>query len=197
MDRTRIEELMAKFQQGELSRRGFIRQATALGISAGAAGMLAGSVVAQDVATPEASPVAGASPVGEVVSIAPISREDFYKLLWEQFPLEQPQTQGGQVIYGQTTDIDTMNLLIASDVYSSEWPATSTSTSWPPTRSTARSCRAGRHLGHRVRWPDLHLQDQPERLLDRRQPGHRRRRRLLVRHHPGRDTCPRAAVRST
>jgi peptide/nickel transport system substrate-binding protein len=133
MDRTRIDELVTKFRNGEISRRGFIRQATALGISAGAAGMLAGSVGAQD-ATPDASPAAGlpvdgvpASPAagvgaapGEVVSIAPISREEFYQLLWEEFPLEEPQVEGGQVIYGETTDIDTMNLLISSDVYSSE-----------------------------------------------------------------------------
>ena len=120
MDRTRIDELVSKFRNGELSRRGFIRQATALGISAGAAGMLAGSVSAQDAATPDASPVAGASPAGEVVSIAPISRQEFYDLLWEEFPLEEPQVEGGQVIYAQSTDIDTMNLLISSDVYSSE-----------------------------------------------------------------------------
>ena len=115
MDRTRIDELVEKFRNGELSRRGFIRQATALGISAGAAGILAGTAAAQD-----ASPEADASPVGEVVSIAPISREEFYQQLWEEFPLEEPEIEGGQVIYGQTTDIDTMNLLIASDVYSSE-----------------------------------------------------------------------------
>ena len=48
MDRTQIDELVSKFRSGELSRRGFIRQATALGISAGAAGMLVGSVAAQD-----------------------------------------------------------------------------------------------------------------------------------------------------
>ncbi len=119
MDRTRIDELVSKFRNGELSRRGFIRQATALGISAGAAGMLAGSVAAQD-ATPEAGAEAASPAAGEVVSIAPIGRQEFYDLLWEEFPLEEPQTEGGQVIYAQTTDIDTMNLLISSDVYSGE-----------------------------------------------------------------------------
>ncbi len=149
MDRTRIEELMAKFQQGELSRRGFIRQATALGISAGAAGMLAGSVVAQG--RWDARGIARAGPARAVRSSrSPDLSRGLLQTAWEQFPLEQPQTQGGQVIYGQTTDIDTMNLLIASDVYSSEVAGNVTSTSWPPTRSTARSCRAGRHLGHRV-----------------------------------------------
>ncbi|HYH12934.1 MAG TPA: twin-arginine translocation signal domain-containing protein, partial [Thermomicrobiales bacterium] len=74
MDRTQIDTLVAKFRNGELSRRGFIRQATALGISAGAAGMLAGSVAAQD-ATPEASPAASPVSVG---SIAPPSREEYF-----------------------------------------------------------------------------------------------------------------------
>lgn len=124
MDRTQIDALVSKFRNGELSRRGFIRQATALGISAGAAGMLAGSAAAQD-ASPAASPAAatpGASPVatGEVASIAPISREEYVAAIREQFELTDPEQEGGLVIYGQTTDIDTSNLLISSDVYSGQ-----------------------------------------------------------------------------
>ena len=42
MDRTHIDALVEKLRNGELSRRGFIRQATALGITAGDAGMLEG-----------------------------------------------------------------------------------------------------------------------------------------------------------
>ncbi len=113
MDRTQIDALVAKFQSGELSRRGFIRQATALGISAGAAGMLVGTTTAQD-ATPAASPVAS----DEVVSIAPMSREDVDAAIREEFDISDPEVTGGQVIYGSTTDIATMNLLISSDVYS-------------------------------------------------------------------------------
>ena len=135
MDRTQINELVSKFRNGELSRRGFIRQATALGISAGAAGMLAGTVGAQD-ATPSASPAPGtpvsgvpaspaaglgaATPAGEVVSIAPPSREEVLAAIREEFELSEAEVTGGQVIYGQTTDLDTMNLLISSDVYSGQ-----------------------------------------------------------------------------
>lgn len=115
MDRTQIDTLVAKFRNGELSRRGFIRQATALGISAGAAGMLAGSVSAQD-ASPEASPAASPVAVG---SIAPVSREEYLASLQEEFDLSEPEIAGGQVIYGETTDIQTVNLLISQDVYSS------------------------------------------------------------------------------
>lgn len=111
MDRTQIDTLVEKFRSGELSRRGFIRQATALGLSAGAAGMLVGSASAQ-----EASPVASPE---SVASIAPPSREDYLASLRENFDISEPEVTGGQVIYGETTDIATMNLLISSDVYSS------------------------------------------------------------------------------
>lgn len=111
MDRTQIDTLVTKFRNGELSRRGFIRQATALGISAGAAGMLAGSAAAQD-ATPDASPVA-------VASIAPVSREEYLASLQEEFDLSEPEIAGGQVIYAELSDIQTTNLLLSQDVYSS------------------------------------------------------------------------------
>jgi peptide/nickel transport system substrate-binding protein len=129
MDRTQIDALVAKLQSGELSRRGFIRQATALGISAGAAGMLVGTTTAQDASPAPGTPISGvpASPAagvgaapGEVVSIAPPSREDVLASIREEFELTEPEVTGGQVIYGNTTDIATMNLLISSDVYSSQ-----------------------------------------------------------------------------
>lgn len=123
MDRTQIDALVAKFQNGELSRRGFIRQATALGISAGAAGMLVGNVAAQDAtpeatpgATPSASPVA--TPIGEIVTgVLSVSREDYIASLQEEFDLSEPEQTGGTVIYGETSDVENMNLLISSDVY--------------------------------------------------------------------------------
>jgi peptide/nickel transport system substrate-binding protein len=123
MDRTQIEMLVEKFRSGELSRRGFIRQATALGLSAGAAGMLVGSVSAQDATPSPATPAVDdpATPVaadGEVVSIAPLSRDELIASLREEFEISDAEVEGGQVIYGETTDIGTMNLLISSDVYS-------------------------------------------------------------------------------
>ncbi len=119
MDRTQIDALVEKFQSGELSRRGFIRQATALGISAGAAGMLAGSAVAQD-ATPAASPVAegvGAVPENIVTGVISVSREDYLAALQEEFEFSEPEQQGGTVIYGELSDVEYMNTLISSDVY--------------------------------------------------------------------------------
>lgn len=119
MDRTQIDALVAKFQNGELSRRGFMRQATALGISAGAAGMLVGSAAAQD-ATPEATPGASpvATPIGEIVTgVLSISREDYLAALQEEFEFSEPEQTGGTVIYGETSDVESMNTLISSDVY--------------------------------------------------------------------------------
>lgn len=69
MNRFDIDNLVAQLQSGDLSRRGFMRRATALGVSAAAAGMMASNVLAQgstpspEVATPDldndASPVGG------------------------------------------------------------------------------------------------------------------------------------------
>jgi peptide/nickel transport system substrate-binding protein len=119
MDRTQIDALVAKFQSGELSRRGFIRQATALGISAGAAGMLVGATAAQD-ATPSASPAAediGPVPESIVTGTISISREDFMANLREEFEFMEPEQEGGIVIYGETSDVENMATLISSDVY--------------------------------------------------------------------------------
>lgn len=122
MDRTRIDELVEKFRNGELSRRGFIRHATALGISVGAAGILAGSVSAQD-ASPEASPAAGASPAAVrpemKTGVLSVSREEALASIKENFDLTDPEQTGGIVIYGETSDVENMNALLASDVYTS------------------------------------------------------------------------------
>ncbi len=119
MDRTQIDALVEKLRKNEVSRRGFIRKATALGISAGAASMLAGSVSAQD-ATPEA---AGASPAAVMPAIKTgvlsITREDALAAFQENFDLSAPEQTGGIVIYGETSDIENMNALISSDVYTS------------------------------------------------------------------------------
>lgn len=119
MDRTQIDALVEKFQSGELSRRGFIRQATALGLSAGAAGMLVGSAAAQD-ATPAASPVAiGPVPENVVTGTLSVSREDALAAIQEEFELSEPEQEGGTVIYGEISDLENMAVLISSDVYTS------------------------------------------------------------------------------
>lgn len=122
MDRTQIDALVDKFRTGELSRRGFIRQATALGISAGAAGILARSTVAQD-ASPEASPAAspavdiGPPPEGLTTGVISISREDYLAAVLEEFNFSEPEVTGGTVIYGEQSDLENLNTLISSDIY--------------------------------------------------------------------------------
>jgi peptide/nickel transport system substrate-binding protein len=109
----RIDELLSQLRGGDLSRRDFMRRASALGVSTAAAGMMANSALAQ--ATPEASPAA--SPVA-IASIAPPTRAEVLQTVKDTWDISEPQATGGQVIYAQTTDIDTMNALIASDTYS-------------------------------------------------------------------------------
>ncbi len=107
-----IDQLVDQLKGGQISRRGFVRRATALGISASAAGMLAKGVVAQD-ASPAAS--TSASPV----ATTSITREEFDAALQEEFQFTEPESMGGQIIHAQTSDISTLNTTISSDLYSS------------------------------------------------------------------------------
>jgi peptide/nickel transport system substrate-binding protein len=121
MNRMEIDNLVAQLQSGDLSRRGFMRRATALGVSAAAAGLMATNALAQEstpiqgtpIASPAASPVGG---TGEVISS--VSIEEAKAEIEAAFPFEEPQNQGGQFIHTVTTDISTLNTVLTSDVYS-------------------------------------------------------------------------------
>jgi len=111
---SRIDELLEQFRQGDLSRRSFVRRATAMGLSAAAAGALVQTAGAQ---TPAASPAAGggATVKGDYIELA-----DYKSTLAETYTWEEPAQTGGQVIYGQTTDIQTLNPALTSDSYSNQ-----------------------------------------------------------------------------
>jgi peptide/nickel transport system substrate-binding protein len=110
MNRFEIDNLVEQFRNGSISRRGFMRRATALGVSAAAAGMLVREAVAQ---TPEASPAG----TGEVVT-SELTREEAQAQIDEAFPFEEAGSQGGQLIHVMTTDISTVNTVLSSDTYS-------------------------------------------------------------------------------
>src|SRR5699024_7221091 len=63
--------------------------------------------------TPEASP----SGDGEVITNT-LTREEAMATIEEAFDFEEPQNQGGEVIYQETTDIQTLNSVLSQDVYS-------------------------------------------------------------------------------
>jgi len=63
-----LQEIFAKLQRGDMSRRAFMRQASALGIGGAAAAFLSQAAGTAQVATPGASPVA--SPVGGGTALA-------------------------------------------------------------------------------------------------------------------------------
>jgi peptide/nickel transport system substrate-binding protein len=115
MSNVSIDQLVDQLKSGQISRRGFVRRATALGISASAAGILARGVAAQD-ATPGASPAAGGT--GEV-AFTSITREEANAAAQEEFQFTEPEQLGGDVIHAETTDIGTLNTTLSSDVYSS------------------------------------------------------------------------------
>ncbi len=111
MSHTTIDMLIEQLRKGELSRRGFVRRATALGVSATAAGVLARGVVAQD-STP-------ATPSGGGAVTRSITREEADAAIAEEFQFEEPEQTGGDVLHVQTSDIQNLNTTITTDVYSS------------------------------------------------------------------------------
>ena len=69
-------------------------------------------------ASPGASPVAspGASPTTGTGQVQrSITREEFYDQLFSAFPFEEPQAQGGTIIWSQTGDISTVNAILSAD----------------------------------------------------------------------------------
>jgi peptide/nickel transport system substrate-binding protein len=122
MTRSSIDLLIDQLRNGDVSRRGFIRRATALGLSAAAAGSLVRAAGAQD-ATPQASPAAspGASPVpytGPVGTLSP-DRAKVNQDINEHFKFEEAKNKGGDIIFAETSDISTVNSILVSDTYSS------------------------------------------------------------------------------
>lgn len=114
MSHFEIQPLMDRLRAGDISRRAFVRQATALGLSASAAGMMARHAAAQDAspaASPAASPVAG--------GIKSITRDEYLAALQDSFDIGEPEQTGGQIIYLQTTDLRTLHPHLWTDVYSS------------------------------------------------------------------------------
>jgi peptide/nickel transport system substrate-binding protein len=108
----RIDDLVEHLRTGRISRRAFMRKATAAGVSAATASMIANAAVAQE-ASPAASP--SASPVAGPVTTS-LTREEYNTLLFENFPMEAPGATGGQVIMPSITDIATLNPHIRADV---------------------------------------------------------------------------------
>jgi len=102
--------LIEQLRKGELSRRGFVRRATALGVSATAAGVLARGVAAQE-STP-------ASPTGGGAVTKSITREEVDAAIAEEFQFEEPEQTGGDVLHVQTSDIQNLNTTLVQDVYS-------------------------------------------------------------------------------
>jgi len=104
-----------------VDRRGFVRRTGALGATPMVAGALLQRAGAQD-ASPAASPAVtdGASPEATGEVITSITRAEFFAQLISHFDLEEPQSTGGQVIETNTTDISTLNPVLATDTYSSQ-----------------------------------------------------------------------------
>lgn len=106
-----LERLLSDLREDRVSRRAFMRAATAMGVSAGAAGMMARSVAGQE-ATPDAS--SSASPVAG--AITSITRDEYIAMLEAEYQFEEPQTSGGDMVLVSTADIDSLNPVTRSSV---------------------------------------------------------------------------------
>lgn len=101
---------LAKRVGGRISRRDLVRGSAAFGAATWA--MKLGLAGAQD-ASPEASP--GASPVGPGVVLKSMTREEWDAKFAKDFPMTPPEKKGGTVVRGDSSDIKTLNAILADD----------------------------------------------------------------------------------
>jgi peptide/nickel transport system substrate-binding protein len=101
-------DLMRAWRERRFDRRGLMLRAGAAGLSATALGALGTFPVAAQDASPEAAAAEGEA-------IQSITRDEFHAMLRENFAFEEPQNQGGAVIWAQTADISTVNGLLTAD----------------------------------------------------------------------------------
>lgn len=109
MDSSRIEALVAQLRAGQLSRRQFMGRAAAMGLSVGAASALVRSAAAQGT-TPASSGAGG--------STKSPTRDEVFAQIKEKYKFEDIKKQGGEVIWGELSDISTLNTTLVDDVYS-------------------------------------------------------------------------------
>lgn len=118
-DRNQARKLVQELWNNEIDRRQFVARAAAVGLSSStiSAALHGSQAVAQD-ATP-ASPVTG-TPAGATPAAATrsMTRQEYLQQLQDQFELGEPESEGGQVIYALTSDINTTNPHLAGDIYS-------------------------------------------------------------------------------
>ncbi len=118
-------DLIDALWSARIGRRDFVTRAAAAGLSSAAvvAALRAMPTGAQD-ATPAATPIGtpgatpGAIPVAGGEPFTSITRDEYLAQRRSTFPLEEPATDGGQIILGLTSDISTLNPILGSDVYS-------------------------------------------------------------------------------
>jgi peptide/nickel transport system substrate-binding protein len=101
----KLDELRQQFRDGKIDRRQLMARAAALGLSAAALGGFLRSVPAFAQATPTTE--------GQVVTS--ISRADYYTKLRTNFTFEQAASEGGQLIWADVSDIDTINAALGND----------------------------------------------------------------------------------
>src|SRR5918993_269953 len=106
-ERRQPDDLNQAITDRRIDRRRLMVRAGALGLSAGAVGVLGPGLTRAQDATPEATS-------GSEV-VRSMTRDEHHAKLREAFAFEEPQNQGGQIIWSQTSDIATVNGLLTAD----------------------------------------------------------------------------------
>jgi peptide/nickel transport system substrate-binding protein len=93
-----------------IHRRGFVAMGSA--VLAAAATARAG---ADPALAGRATPAAGASPVGSYPVLQSVPRQEYADALFATFPMSEPGNEGGQIIWGDLSDISSVNPMLGAD----------------------------------------------------------------------------------
>jgi len=102
----------------DLTRRQLIQRGSAIAGAAAIAGATRNAAAQTPDASPAASPVASPITYTGPVGVVSPSRDEVNAAIQSAFTFEDAQSEGGQLIYVQTTDLSTINPLLVSDTYS-------------------------------------------------------------------------------
>lgn len=103
---SKLNDLYQQLSSGHIDRRQFMRRATALGVSAAAAGrfLQTNSAAAQD-----------GSPVASGGVVRSISREEAFAKIKSNYDITDAASEGGQLIWADVSDIDSTNGVLGND----------------------------------------------------------------------------------
>ena len=87
-----------------------ITRVTLAALASATIGISAVAGIAAQEATPAASPMAAT-----FEPVTSITREEYAQQLYAAFPMQEPEAEGGQILWGEISDISTVNVMLGAD----------------------------------------------------------------------------------